>query len=430
MKRLYQFVALAICLLHFTFVQAEQWIVPLAGNAFRSEPTSRARDFQRDGTLTWSDSEAVFSVFVRVNRPASLDLALKARSPGGQTLLSARVLDEEYVVHLDGADWGVHPIGRVVVDKVGYFRIDLQGTERSSSEFGEIRDFEITSDTDGLELDYVKTNEGNMFYWGRRGPSVHLRYTVPQERPLQYAYSEITVDPGQDPIGSYFMANGFGEGYFGVQVNSAEERRVLFSVWSPYKTDNPQDIPEDHRIVAVARGPDVRVGEFGNEGSGGQSFLVYPWKAGTTYRFLTEVTPDEQGNTTYTSWFGDKAEREWRLIASFRRPKTNTHLRGFHSFLENFVPTYGHKVREGLHGNVWVRDVDGDWHECIHARFSVDATGGGRHRLDFVGGSNRGHFFLRNGGFFDEPGKPGETFTRESTANEKPDIDFASLPRM
>ena len=31
------------------------------------------------------------------------------------------------------------------------------------------------------------------------------------------------------------MANGFGEGYFGIQVNGPNERRVLFSVWSPFK---------------------------------------------------------------------------------------------------------------------------------------------------------------------------------------------------
>ena len=145
-----------------------------------------------------------------------------------------------------------------------------------------------------------------MFYWGRRGPSVHLRYETPAERQLQYAYSELTVPPRQDPIGSFSMANGFREGYFGIQVNGPDERRVLFSIWSPFRTDNPRDIPEDQQIVALGRGPDVRIGEFGNEGSGGQSILVYPWKVGNTYRFLTEVEPDGQVNTIYTSWFGDK----------------------------------------------------------------------------------------------------------------------------
>lgn len=175
-------------------------------------------------------------------------------------------------------------------------------------------------------------------------PSVHLNYETPKDVSLQYAYSEITVPVGMDIEGSYFMANGFVEGYFGFQVNGPQERRVLFSVWSPYKTDNPKDIPEEQRIAKLASGPGVRVGEFGNEGSGGQSFLVYPWKAGVTYRFLTEVKPDptSKEHTHYTAWFGDKSQDEWRLIASFRRPKTSTYLKGFHSFLENFNPQFGH----------------------------------------------------------------------------------------
>jgi hypothetical protein len=59
----------------------------------------------------------------------------------------------------------------------------------------------------------------------------------------------------------------------------------------------------------------------------------------------------------------------------------------------------------------------------------VDATGRGRHRLDFAGGAESEHFFLRNCGFFDETGKPGDVFKRQSTADMKPQIDFAVLPR-
>jgi hypothetical protein len=156
---------------------------------------------------------------------------------------------------------------------------------------------------------------------------------------------------------------------------------------------------------------------------------VYPWKAGRSYRFLTEVKPDGKGNTIYTSWFGDKSKGEWRLIASFRRPKTNTNLRGFHSFLESFSPTHGFIGRRALYGNVWVCDIAGKWHECTSARFSVDPTGGGRHRLDFIGGAKGGHFYLRNCGFFDGTGRPGATFKRASAVDEQPEIKFTELPR-
>jgi hypothetical protein len=408
--------------------QAAEWSVPLAGNAFPNLPDNRAGGGR---TIAQEAAEPVLAVYFHVDRPAAFDLSLNALARDGEPAVTARVGDKEATTSVAGAELTMHKIGRFEVARAGYIRVDLKLKDalRNGKPLADIRDLVVSSDTDQLQLVFVKNNSGNMFLWGRRGPSVHLTYELPGDRNLQYAYSEITVPKNEDPIGSFFMANGFAEGYFGIQVNGPAERRVLFSVWSPFRTNNPRDIPEDQRVALLARGPEVRTGEFGNEGSGGQSFVVYPWKSEVTYRFLTEVKPAGESNTTYTSWFGDKTKNEWRLIASFRRPKTDTHLRRFHSFLESFNPGYGHIGRRAHYGNVWVRDTDEQWHECTKARFSVDATGRGRHRLDFAGGAEGEHFFLRNCGFFNETGKPGDVFTRDSTANKKPEIDFAALPR-
>lgn len=415
--------------LHHASVRAADWSVAVAGNAYRTAPdTGRAR-FQRNGCVALTGPDEVYSVYFHVDRPAVLDLTLVARVPDGRSALSTRVGKDVFSSVIEGTELQPHQVGRVEISEPGYVRVDIQGTRRTGERYAEIRDLLVSSETVNLKLDFVTTNDGNMFYWGRRGPSVHLRYEVPRRQDLRYAYSEIFVPEGQDPIGSYFMANGFAEGYLGIQVNGPDERRVLFSVWSPFKTDNPREIPEDQRIAMLSKGAEVHVGQFGNEGSGGQSFLVYPWTAGTTYRFLTEVLPDDEGSTIYTSWFGDKRAGTWRLIASFRRPKTNTHLRGFHSFLENFSPAHGYLGRCAFYQNVWVCDVAGAWHECTQAKFSVDATGAGRHRLDFAGGSDGDHFFLRNCGFFNETGRPGAALTRQSTATDRPEIDFDALPR-
>jgi len=406
---------------------AETWKIALAGNAYRTQPAPGDDGFRRDGRIAWSDSKNVYAVYVRFDRPARITLALRARVPEGRSGLSVTMDDQQFEVALDGPEFHDHRIGQFDVKLPGYVHFDLQGLRRSGPVYADIEQLVVSSDTEQLSLDYVKTNEGNMYYWGRRGPSVHLRYEVPRDRKLQYAYSELTIPPGQDPIGSFFMANGFGEGYFGIQVNSANERRVLFSVWSPFSTDNPREIPEDQRIVALAQGPEVRIKEFGNEGSGGQSYLVYPWKAGTTYRFLTEVTPDGKGNTVYRSWFGDKQAGEWRLVAAFQRPRTDTNLRGFHSFLESFHPAYGYLGRLVRIGNVWVRDTSGEWQPCATASFSVDPTGGGRHRRDFAGGSEGAFYFLRNCGFFNETVEAGEKFSRNSNDETPPQIDWEAL---
>ncbi|MBI1314714.1 DUF5077 domain-containing protein [bacterium] len=289
---------------------AAEWSVPLAGNAFRTAPSPGGNEVKRNGTVAWSDADTVLSVFFHVDRPAELDLAVTAAVPEGRSTIVARVDGKSCSIVVDGPESTARRIGQIEVADAGYVRVDLQGVERTGDVYAELKDLLISSETADLKLDFVRNNDGNMFYWGRRGPSVHLSYQVPRDVDLRYAYSEITVPEGQDPIGTFYMANGFGQGYFGMQVNGPQERRVLFSVWSPFKTDNPRDIPEDQRIVALSRGSRVHIGEFGNEGSGGQSYLVYPWNAGRTYRFLTKVEPDSQGNTVYTSWFGDKAADE------------------------------------------------------------------------------------------------------------------------
>ena len=94
---------------------------------------------------------------------------------------------------------------------------------------------------------------------------------------------------------------------------------------------------------------DVQVGEFGNEGSGGQSWLIYPWKTGVKYSFIKSVEPDGNGNTIYTAYFKDPEEGDWRLIASFLRPQTDTWFAGPYSFLENFKPEEGYKLRKAYY---------------------------------------------------------------------------------
>lgn len=400
--------------------------VPFGGNAYLTKEGA-GDGMQRDGSTRWQDAKSVFSVYFHADRAAVLDLALRLKVPQGESVIRATVGEKTFDTKAAGAEPHEVKLGQVEVKQPGYVRVDLQGVSRTGPVFAEASELMVSSATEGLKLGYVKNDEGNMFYWGRRGPSVHLGYAMPRGKTIEYAYSELTVPVGEDPIGSYFMANGFGEGYYGIQVKSPTERWILFSVWSPFHTNNPRDIPEAERVVLLEKGEGVRVGEFGNEGSGGQSFLVYPWKAGVTYRFLNSVKPDGQGNSIYAAWFGEVGKDGWKLIARFKRPKTDKHLTGFHSFLENFADRNGYLGRRLLHGNPWVCDTDGIWHEITAARFTGDGTAGGGHRLDYAGGVEGKGFFLRNGGFFSERVPINQSFQRESTPAAKPVIDFKSL---
>lgn len=398
--------------------------IPLAGNSyFVRGPGERAGG----AVPRLEDPAALLATWFHVDRPGELDLALRLRVPEGSSTLRANVAGKVVEVAVAGAAFHPVPLGAIRAEAAGYLRVDLAGLAKSGPCYAELSELVVTPRTPGMTLSYVRDNEGGMFHWGRRGPSVHLGYELPPGRDIEYAYSELTVPAGGDPIGSFFMANGFGQGYFGLQVKSATERWVLFSVWSPHPTDRPSEIPEEDRVVLLEKGAAVRVGEFGGEGSGGQSVLVHPWRAGVAYRFLTAVKPDGAGSTTYTAWFGEVGAPGWRLVASFRRPKTGTHLTGFHSFLENFDERSGHLGRRARHGNPWVRDREGVWHEITRARFTGDATARGGHRLDYAGGVAGDAFFLRNGGFFDERVPLDRSFTRPATPRRRPEIDFEAL---
>lgn len=403
-----------------------QWTIPLAGNAFvtAGDHAPRRRDARR-----WDRAEMVQSIYFHVDRPAELQVSLIASVPAGESEIRASWQDQSATVRLQGQQERTVALGTMEVDQAGYVRVDLQGLSKTGELFADASALEIRSATVDLVLSYVKENEGNRFYWGRRGPSVHLGYLPPAGRTAEWFYSELTVPEGQDPIGSYFMANGFREGYFGMQVNSddATERRILFSVWSPFATDNPRDIPEDQRIVLLAKGESVYTGEFGNEGSGGQSYLRYPWQAGSTYRFLNRAKPDGRGNTVYTGWFYAPETGKWQLIASFLRPQTDTYLQGIHSFLENFSDRHGWQERSCHYGNQWARDTAGNWFPLEEARFSGDDIARRGYRLDFAGGVVGQQFFLRNGGFFHGDVPLGSRFTRPAHDRQPPQVELERL---
>ncbi len=312
------------------------------------------------------------------------------------------------------------------VKEPGYQQIDIERID--TNEQSEVKLFDVLVNGDAADKEKLNYVHDFSTHFGRRGPSVHLNYVLPKET-IEYFYNEVTVTEGNDVVGSYFMANGFGEGYFGMQVNSTRERRILFSVWSPFETDRPNEIPEDQKVRYLRRGENVKGSEFGGEGSGGQSYMVYPWKVGVTYSFLTQIHPDGEGNSIYTAYFYDPEIDKWMLMASFSRPKTNTYYTRAHSFLENFNEETGWVTRRGHFGNQWVRTLDGRWLEITQTRFSHDATASAGMRLDYKGGVEDGKFFMQNCGFFDDNTKRNTVLNR-APIGKAPDIDLEALKKI
>jgi hypothetical protein len=201
---------------------------------------------------------------------------------------------------------------------------------------------------------------------------------------------------------------------------------IFHSPCELFYADDPSEIPENQRIRLIRKGKKVHTGKFGNEGSGGQSYLRYNWKANITYKFLLKAIPTDNNSTTYTAWFSSEEDNQWRLIASFERPQTTTYLTRLHSFLENFITEQGNIIREATYKNQWIIDNQGKWHELTKAMFTADNTARKKSRLDYAGGSNSDGFYLKNCGFFQPKTKIGYTLERKN--NSKPTIDISILP--
>ena len=378
-------------------------------------------DEHNGGIANWNDKSSVISTYFRVEKPGKMELKMVAK---GNSTITVTCLGKKKKVKLSSDEPKVYSLGKYNVKNPGHIKVDIQGKKcDANGSFGNVYDIIVNGDLG--ELAYIRKNYHPHF--GRRGPSVHLNYRLPKEKTIEWFYNEVTVPEDYDRVSSYYMACGFGEGYFGFQNNSPERRKVLFSVWSPYVTDDAREIPDSLRIKLLKKGETVKVQDFGGEGSGGQSFMPYDWKPGNTYKFLMRVRPDGKGSTVYTAYFCDAADGKWRLMASFLRPVTDTWYKNAHSFLENYDPTMGYKTRRAYYNNQWACTADGEWIPVTQAVFTHCDTGRKGKRLDYTGGADEKGFYLMMGGFFDNYTKGYSRFERTNGVGEKPVIDFKSL---
>ena len=397
-------------------------LIPLGGNAYNTSDL-RTLLIDPNGIKSWTNKENKIAVYFYSSKELDCKFNIPIESSQSSISYSVSLNENSFEVEVfpneSKIDLGIHFLRK------GYNVITLKGL-KTGNIFPKIENLQVFSN-EPLDLYYVKENSSRRFYWGRRGPSVTLRYEFPENTNIKWMYSEVMIPEGYDKIGMFAMANGSDQGYFGIQVKSLVERWILFSIWSPYNTDNHDDVPADQRIQLIKSGEDVTIKPFEGEGSGGQSYLIYPWKAGVKYSFLKSVEPDGNGNTIYTAYFKDPNVGEWKLIASFLRPITNTYYTGAFSFLENFDPGESFKTRKAYYNNLWAINSNGDWFRLNNARFTVDDIGRREYRLDYQGGVEMNKFYLMHCGFFDTRTENNKNL-KKIDQSDQPSIEFDLLP--
>ncbi|MDX2039520.1 MAG: DUF3472 domain-containing protein [Isosphaeraceae bacterium] len=220
--------------------------------------------------------------------------------------------------------------------------------------------------------------------------SVHLQYPGPAGTIF---VNEVVVD--RSAPGTYFCVCGFDKGYLGLQELGRGRKLLIFSVWDPGDQNDPDSVAADRRAKLIEKDPQVRVGRFGNEGTGGQSFLDLDWKPGATYRFAVSARVRGE-RTEYTAYLQEPGAKTWRTLATFSTLAQGKALGGYNSFVEDFrrdrVSTT--KSRRAQFGGGWIRTLDGRWVALDRARFTADANPA----VTIDAGLAGDRFFLATGG--------------------------------
>lgn len=204
----------------------------------------------------------------------------------------------------------------------------------------------------------------------RAARSVHLWWNAPEGVDFT---NEARV---QDSVpGSYFMACGWNTGYFGIQELGNREKIVLFSVWDPTKGDDAKAVPLEKRVEVLYSDPDVKVGRFGGEGTGGNAKLKVDWAIGERCRFLVRAEVEDQ-KTSYTGFFKSEAIKEWKKLVTFRVTTGGQVLKGYYSFVEDFRRDgkSPNERRSAVYGPGWVKSTKGEWTPVVKASFGADGT--------------------------------------------------------
>ncbi len=388
-----------------------------AATAYLEPDHGGARVSSRSGGIqNWTNPLVRVLWFGSFTNAGNLETSLQLRlGDKAEAKLRLTVSGEsrDLVVRGQGANVITARFGQFTLSRPGYHRFTLESMNAPGRSAGEVVALTLAGPAAATAHFNLKPR--------RNAASVHLGYPIPAGTNVAAFYCEMTgVD---DPVHTYYMACGWHRGYFGMQVNSPTERRIIFSVWdSGNEGVDRKKVADDNRVRLMGKGIGVDAGDFGNEGTGGHSHLTFPWQTGEVQRFLVTAQPTNQTFTVYSGYYFHPERKAWMLISSWRAPKDGGWLRGLYSFSENFGGSTGHLRRKALYGRQWIRTESGEWQELTTARFTHDGTGKAD-RLDRFMGLENGQFFLSHGGFVDGFSKSGDRLSRPP-ASRPPELDL------
>ena len=412
MKRILMFLAAA--LLH-TAVLAQPKIVLQSYTAYALPAEGEQGEYRslysgHHDLILWFNPKQTIHFFFYVKDTGTVKVSLGLASASANGTVKWTCNGQQKIIPVAKTwDYDVRRVnaGSISFSKPGFYELILSCVKMTGTQPPNLGDIIFT----GKIAATIHTNQQSR----KNAASVHLTYPISDTTQAIGFYNELKIPKGFDHLYTYYMACGFKRGYFGMQINSPTERRIIFSVWdSGNEPDDRSKVKPENLVQTTGKGEGVVAEGFGNEGTGGHSHWVYNWKTDSTYRFYVTALPDSN-ETYYSGYFFVPELQQWKLIASFRAPKDGKYLNGHYSFVENFDGKNGQLQRKALIGNQWIQTEDRKWQELTKAKFTYDATGKAGDRIDYEAGTDNDKFYLGNGGFKEANVKYGDTIVRNPT---------------
>ncbi|HPH21387.1 MAG TPA: DUF5077 domain-containing protein, partial [Haliscomenobacter sp.] len=153
--------------------------IPLGGNTFFNNFGARGIGLSVQGIQNWTDAAVIPTVYVRILKKGTYTLNLVAKAAQKSTL-NVGMQSKNVKVEVNSTDWKKYPLGSFALE-AGYLPIVLKGIFKTGAKFADIQAIEIQGDPANIKfVDASLTGSAqDSYYFGRRGPSVHLSYTLP-----------------------------------------------------------------------------------------------------------------------------------------------------------------------------------------------------------------------------------------------------------
>ena len=181
-------------------------------NAYVTKRGKNGQEFVSEtGLHGWNSPDSIFTLYFYSLGKTSFDLSIRADiPPDGISTFQLNMDGNVKNVTAAGNTWAIYKVGSFQVKSHGYYKIDIRGLTKTTAYFGDISHliFEEYGDKS-----YIERLNGHR---GAPGPVLWYQ-DVPGE--CEYLYQEIRVPANYDKTGTYYCANQFGVGYFGIQVN-------------------------------------------------------------------------------------------------------------------------------------------------------------------------------------------------------------------